>query len=107
MSGQYILSYIHDHIDGMIDQGKQLVGLSHTLTFRLQDSYLDDRLTAKLFTYVELKPFNALLRPSLTWALEDGVLLEGGAELFLGDEEGTFGAFKNNSMGFATLRWYF
>jgi hypothetical protein len=68
---------------------------------------MDDRLTAKIFTYVELDPMNALIRPSLSWSLEDGVLLEGGLEIFVGDEDGTFGAYEDNTMGYVSLRWYF
>ncbi|WP_422478507.1 DUF1302 family protein [Pleomorphochaeta sp. DL1XJH-081] len=107
MSGQYILSYIHNYTDGMIEQGKMLNEMGHTVTFRVQDTYMDDRLTAKIFTYVELDPMNALIRPSLSWSLEDGVLLEGGLEIFVGDEDGTFGAYEDNSMGYVSLRWYF
>jgi hypothetical protein len=107
MSGQYILSYIHDYTVGMIDQGKMSNETSHTVTFRVQDTYFDDRLTAKLFSYIELDPLNALIRPSLSWYVEDGVLLEGGFEIFLGDEEGTFGAYRDNTMGYVSLRWYF
>lgn len=107
MSGQYILSYIHDYTDGMIDQGRKLKEVSHTMTFRMQDTYVDDRLTAKLFAYVELDPLNALIRPSLAWSVEDGVIVEGGLELFVGDENGTFGHYQTNTLGYISLRWYF
>lgn len=107
MSGQYIFSYIHDHTEGMLDQGKFINEMSHTVTFRVQDTYMDDRLTAKIFTYVEIDPLNALIRPSLSWSIEDGVLLEGGVEIFVGDEKGTFGAYQDNTMGYVSLRWYF
>lgn len=107
MSAQYIFSYINGHTDGMLDQGKFIKEMSHTVTFRVQDTFLDDRLTAKLFSYVEIDPLNALIRPSLSWSIEDGVLLEGGVEIFIGDEEGTFGAYQDNTMGYVSLRWYF
>ena len=107
MSTQYILGYIHNFTEGMLDQGKIPKETSHTLTFRVQETFLDDRLTAKVFTYVELDPLNALIRPSLAWSVEDGVILEGGVELFVGDEEGTFGAYQDNTMGYVSLRWYF
>jgi len=106
MSAQYILSYIHDFKDGMIEQGKKLTEFDHTFTFRMADTFLDDRLTAKVFVYFEADPLNALVRPSLTWSIEDGVLLEGGVELFMGSE-GTFGSYKDNSLAFVALRWYF
>jgi len=106
MSAQYILSYIHDFKDGMIEQGKMLSEFDHTFTFRVVDTFLDDRLTAKVFVYFEADPLNALIRPSLTWSIEDGVLIEGGVELFVGSE-GTFGSYKDNSLAFVALRWYF
>jgi hypothetical protein len=107
MSAQYLLSYIGAYRPGLIDQGKPAQEFSHTFTARLQDTYLNDRLTARLFIYTEADPLNSLIRPSLTWNVEDGVMLEAGAELFYGDEQGTFGAYSENSLIYAALRWYF
>lgn len=107
MSTQYILSYVHNHVDNLVEQGKEVKKFDHTATFRMQKSFLETRLTAKLFTYFEVEPFNALIRPSLSYSIEDGLLVEGGIEWFVGDEKGTFGAYKDNSMGFLALRWYF
>jgi hypothetical protein len=106
-SSQYLLTYTHDHNDALVSQMKPIKEFAHTLTFRVQDTFLDERLTAKLFTYVELEPANALVRPSLSYNFGDGVLLECGVELFVGDEEGTFGVYQDNSMAWAALRWYF
>jgi len=107
MSAQYLLAYVHDHTDGMIEQGREVAPIDHTVTLRIQDTYMNDRLTAKLFVYAELDPLNALIRPSLSWAVEDGVLLETGVELFIGDAEGTFGAYADNSLAYVSIRWYF
>jgi hypothetical protein len=106
-SSQYLLTYTHDHNDTLVSQMKPIKEFAHTLTFRVQDTFLGERLTAKLFTYVELEPANALVRPSLSYNFGDGVLLECGVELFVGDEEGTFGVYQDNSMAWAALRWYF
>ncbi|MDY0287493.1 MAG: hypothetical protein RBR15_01565 [Sphaerochaeta sp.] len=107
MSTQYILGFVHDHHDNLVDQGKLLKEVSHTFTFRVQKSFFADRLAAKLFTYVEADPLNALIRGSLAWTIEDGVVLEGGLDLFTGDSEGTFGSYKDNSLAWMALRWYF
>jgi len=106
-STQYLMIYTHNHHDQLISQMKSIKEFAHTLTFRVQDTFLDERLTARLFTYVELDPANALFRPSLSYNLGDGVILEGGAEIFVGDEEGTFGSYQDNSLAFLALRWYF
>lgn len=107
MSTQYIFGFVHDHHDKLMEQGKFLKEFSHTFTFRVQKSFFSDRLAAKLFTYVEADPLNALIRGSLAWTLEDGVVLEGGLDLFTGDSEGTFGSYKDNSLAWMALRWYF
>lgn len=107
MSAQYILAYIHNHEQGIMEQFRAVPEFGHTVTFRVQKTLLDDRLTAKVFSYLEIDPMNALVRPSLSWNIEDGVILEGGAELFFGDEDGMFGYYHDNSMVYASLRWYF
>ncbi len=107
MSAQYIFGYVHDHHDKLMEQGKFLKEFSHTFTFRVQKTFFSDQLAAKLFTYVEADPLNALIRPSLAWTVEDGVVLEGGLDLFVGDSEGTFGSYKDNSLAWMALRWYF
>lgn len=106
-STQYLLSYVNNHVDGLIEQGKKVKEFDHTATFRMQKTFLESRLTVKLFSYVEIEPLNALIRPSLSYSIEDGLLVEGGLELFVGDANGTFGVYKDNSMGFLALRWYF
>ena len=107
MSGQYILSYVHDHNATLMELGKSVEEFKHTFTLRLQDTYISDRLTAKIFVYFEPEPLNALIRPSLNWSIEDGVSIEGGLELFVGDEDGSFGMYSDNSLAYVSLRWYF
>ncbi|MGM0432892.1 MAG: DUF1302 family protein, partial [Spirochaetota bacterium] len=102
MSTQYILQYIHDYDDSLLADE-----LSHTATFRLQETFLSERLTAGLFAYVGFNPADALLRPWVSYDIEDAVQLEAGAEVFLGDESGTFGRYSDNTMGYVSLRWYF
>lgn len=106
-STQYLLTYTHDHNDTLVSQLKPIKEFAHTFTFRVQDTFFDERLTAKLFGYVELEPLNALIRPSVSYNYGNGVVLEAGLELFLGDSEGTFGSYGDNSMAWMALRWYF
>ncbi|WP_319560793.1 DUF1302 family protein [Marispirochaeta sp.] len=102
MSTQYIGEYVVDH-----DEAMAADEFGHTATFRLRDSCLSDTLDLELFGYLGIDPWDALLRPSLTYGLEDGVEFETGAEIFLGDEEGKFGRYSHNTMLYASLRWYF
>ncbi len=108
MSSQYILQYIHDYDPALMSDE-----YDHTLTFRMRDSNMAETLTWELFTYVGFDPediensTDALLRPSLTYSIEDGVEIQSGVEIFLGDESGKFGQFEDNTMAYVSLRWYF
>ena len=106
-SAQYLVTYTHDHHDALYSQMRPVEEVEQTVTLRWQKTYLDELLTAKVFTYLELSPLNMLLRPSVSYALGSGVIVEGGFEFFLGKEDGTFGAYFDNSMMWAALRWYF
>jgi hypothetical protein len=107
MSSQYIVSAVMDYEGTLVSQGLEVAEVDQTVTLRLQDTYFSDRLTVRLFGYFSLDSFDALLRPYLSWSLEDGVLLEGGAEIFLGEEDGYFGGYADNSLVYLSLRWYF
>jgi hypothetical protein len=102
MSAQYILQYIHDYSGTLVAEE-----FDHTATFRMRDSYLSDTLALEFFAYLGIDPTDALLRPSVTYSLEDGVEIEAGAEVFVGDEGGKFGQYEDNTLGFVSLRWYF
>lgn len=102
MSAQYIADYIYDYDEALLADE-----FSHTGTFRLRDNYLADTLTLELFGYLGFDPNDALLRPSVSYSIEDGVEIRTGAEIFLGDGEGKFGRYSDNTLGFVSLRWYF
>lgn len=107
-SSQYILQYIHDYHAALLADE-----YDHTATLRIRDSYLSNTLTWEFFGYVGFDPQNfpasvdTLLRPSLTYSIEDGVELQAGAELFLGSDSGNFGKYRDNSLAYLSLRWYF
>jgi hypothetical protein len=103
LSAQYIVQYVTDYNDSLACADE----LSHTATFRAQHSLFSDDLTVSLFGYVGFDPYDALLRPSFSYTIEDAVELEGGVELFVGDSSGTFGAYTDNSLAYLSLRWYF
>jgi len=108
MSSQYILQYIHDYDAALMSEE-----YDHTLTFRMRDSNTAETLTWELFGYLGFDPediensTDALLRPSLTYSIEDGVEIQSGVEIFLGDEAGKFGQYEDNTMAYVSLRWYF
>ena len=76
-SSQYIVQYIHDW-----DESLMADEYGQTVTFRMRDSFLSDTLTLELFGYFGIDPADGLLRPSVSYSIEDGVEIETGAELF-------------------------
>ena len=107
MSSQYMLSYISDYNERLVHQGRYASEFSHLATFRLNKKFLDDKFTFQLFTLIELDPLNALVRPSLTYEIEDAVSLKAEVLLFAGDETGLYGKYKDNSLTSISLYWYF
>ncbi len=107
LSAQYRLTYITDFNDSLIVNGKATEEAAHMVTFHAQKNFLDDTLTADLFTAMELNTFNALIRPSLTYAIEDAVEVTGEALIFVGDESGMYGTYNDSSLLSLALNYYF
>ncbi|HPX14648.1 MAG TPA: hypothetical protein PLS27_09870 [Treponemataceae bacterium] len=101
-SVQYVGQYIFGHADMMVQSEYR-----QTASFRIRDSLMSDYLTLELFAYVGIDPFDALLRPSASWTVEDGVILKAGADIFLGDSSGQYGQYRDNTLVHASLSWYF
>jgi hypothetical protein len=107
MSSQYMLSHIFDYHEGIVHQGISANEYTHLTTFRVQKKFFEDRFTFQLFSLIELNPLNALIRPSITYAIEDAVSLKAEVLLFVGDENGLYGKYKDNSLTSLSLYWYF
>lgn len=103
LSAQYLFQYIADYDENLVNQ-KEAV---HTVTMRVQRTFLDQRLTASLFGYVGLDPLDSLLRPKVSFWIEDGLEVSAGADVFLGEEDGRFGVYQDRSQITAAVRWYF
>jgi hypothetical protein len=103
LSVQYILNYINNFNPALVNQKEIL----HTTTLRIQRKFLEDRLTATLFSYVGFDPMDSLLRPEVSFWIEDGLKVSAGADIFLGEPEGKFGIYEGKSQITASLQWYF
>ena len=107
MSLQYMLSYISDYHEHIVFQGKYTDEYSHIATYRMQKKFFEDKFTFQLFTIAELNPINGLIRPSLTYEIEDAVSLKAEVLLFVGDESGVYGKYRDNALTAVSLYWYF
>ncbi len=102
MSAQWIQNGILDPDDNLLrEQWEQ------TVTFRARESWFADRLTAELFTYIGVDPWDSLIKPSVTFSVDDGVEVSVERNIFLGDEEGLFGRYDNADLARIDVRFYF
>ncbi len=101
-SAQYSGRYISDYAETLV-----LPEYRQTASVRARDSYLGDALVAEFFAYVGLDPYDALLRPSVSYTIEDGVILKAEADIFLGDSSGQYGRYRDNTLFSTSISWYF
>lgn len=102
LSIQYVGQYIFDHDESLV-----LSEYRHTASARIRDTFFSDYLSLELFAYVGLDPVDALLRPSVSYTIEDGVNLKAGADIFLGDSSGQYGQYRDNTLVSVSLSYYF
>ncbi|MBN2859262.1 MAG: hypothetical protein JXK93_03250 [Sphaerochaetaceae bacterium] len=107
LSAQYRGTYMTDHNETLITDGKPAKEYAQLATLNIQKSFLDDTLTAGIFTIVEFDEFNILVRPSVTYIIEDAVEIEAELILFAGDDEGTYGVYNDRSVTSLSLNYYF
>ncbi|MDZ7774256.1 MAG: DUF1302 family protein [Bacteroidales bacterium] len=98
---QFIQEAIMDYSDPLVQDE-----FSNTMTFLVNDDYMNNRLTLELFAYIGLDNEDALIRPKATYEIHSGLNLIAGANLFTGTE-GRFGQYNENDMVFFKLRYDF
>ncbi len=102
-----MVSFIGNYNDKIVHQGRFASEYSHLVTYRAQKKFFEDRFTFQLFSLIELDPVNALIRPSITYEIEDAVSVKAEVLLFVGDDDGLYGTYKDNSLTSVSLYWYF
>ena len=77
-----------------------------TITFNVNSRFFNDTLTLELMALHNLNDHDDLFRPSVTYALQDGVNVWLGADIFTGTETGVFGQFGETDRVLAGIEWY-
>ena len=98
---QYIQRAVLDHEETMLQEE-----FEHTVTVLLSMDFLRETLHLSLFSYIGIEPWNALLRPTISYDFPGGIQAQVGSNLFFGDE-GNFGQFDANDMVYAKLKYSF
>lgn len=91
-----------DHIDQTGGKTQRAETEAFT-TLSLQRSFSNEVLRAKLDLAANLTKGDGMIRPSLSWQVNDTVSLSSGVDLFLGDRDGTFGQYRDESRGWIKL----
>ena len=80
----------------------------HLLTARFTQLLMDQNLTLSLFAYYSPSDNDGYVRPKFSYKLNDNWLLDGGFNLFWGEDDYTFwGRFRDNTNVYVGLRYSF
>jgi len=102
LSAQFIQQYILDY-DDFIDQKEAL----NTATFLAHYDMLRETLHLELFSYIGLTNSDALIRPKVTYDFDDSFSMLLGGNIFVGERDGQFGQYGDNSMIYAKIKYNF
>lgn len=102
MSGQFIQKYILDHDPLMAEDA-----VNNTATILARYDTMREMLHLELFSYIGLSGNDALIRPKITYDFDDSFSILLGANVFVGDRNGQFGQFKDNSMIYTKIKYSF
>ena len=81
--------------------------IENTATFMARYDMMRETLHLELFSYIGLSSEDALIRPKISYDFDDSFSLQLGANIFVGDEEGRFGQYKDNSMIYTKIKYSF
>jgi hypothetical protein len=101
-STQFIQQHILDYEAGILDRETE-----NTMTFLVHADVFRETLHLELFSYLGLSNSDALIRPKITYDYDDSFSILLGSNLFVGDENGRFGQYKDNSMIYAKIKYSF
>ncbi len=102
LSGQFIQKYILDHHDKMVENKT-----NNTATALARYDALRETLHFELFSYIGLSKGDALIRPKITYDFDDSFSILLGSNIFVGDRNGQFGQYQDNSMVYAKIKYNF
>ena len=102
LSSQFIQKSIFNYEPDILDEETE-----NTMTFLASYNAMRETLHLELFSYVGLEYGDALIRPTIIYDIEDAFSVKLGANIFVGDERGTFGRYDDNTMVYAKVKYNF
>ncbi len=102
LSAQFIQKAIFDYDEMMNDDE-----FSNTMTFLAHYDAMRETLHLELFSYIGLNYGDALIRPKITYDFSDSFNILLGSNIFVGDKQGMFGRYGDNSMIYTKIKYNF
>lgn len=102
LSTQFVQQYILDYEDMMDKRETQ-----NTATFMARYDMMRETLHLEIFSYIGLDDEDALIRPKITYDFDDSFSILLGANIFVGEREGMFGQYQDNSMVYTKIKYNF
>ncbi|NOZ34279.1 MAG: DUF1302 domain-containing protein [Chlorobi bacterium] len=102
LSTQFVQETILNYNDLIVNPEFQ-----NTMTFLARYDTQDDLLHFELFSYIGLTDTDALIRPKITYDFDDSFSILLGSNIFVGDRDGRFGQYQDNSMIYMKLKYSF
>ena len=102
LSTQFIQKTILNYNDDLTNEQTE-----NTMTFLARYDMMRETMHLELFSYVGLNYGDALIRPKITYDLEDSFSILLGANIFTGDSRGSFGRYDDNSMIYTKIKYSF
>jgi len=101
-SVQFIQKAILNYDDNIKDDE-----FDNTLTVLLRKTFLNETLTLEFFSYYSINNEDALIKPKISYKYTDELELTLGAYIFIGDDDGLFGQYEDNSMVYTRVKLNF
>ncbi len=94
-------------LDSTIVRAHQLLRTQHGITTRMAYMKPDNSFSAEVAVLAFPTDGSSAIRPKIGYALTDSVRLIVGADMFSGSKSTYFGQLKQNTTGFAEVRFRF
>ena len=102
LSTQFIQKYILEYNENMSEEEIQ-----NTATVMARYDMIRETLHLELFSYIGLSNNDASIRPKVTYDFDDSFSILIGGNIFVGERDGRFGQYQDNSMAYMKIKYSF
>jgi len=100
VSFQFFQSWVTDDESGIVRNE-----LDTTTTLLLRHDFMNETLVTEILWLQNINNGDGMVRPKLSYEINDSVNVWAGLDIFYGDREGLFGQFQNNDRFIVGFEW--